>query len=84
VTQIDLSEILSGCQKNGRTEFCPSTKMKNPLHYIQQYPHRAKQILGITNDQFRDLLAQAEMHHKRIQAEIEHNKMRINQTRRWA
>ena len=36
-------------------------------------------MLGITNDQFRDLLAQAEIHHKRIQAEIEHNKMRINQ-----
>jgi hypothetical protein len=24
--------------------------MKNPLHYIQEYPHRTKQILGITND----------------------------------
>ena len=53
--------------------------MKNPLNYIQQYPHRAKQMLGITNDQFRDLLAQAEMHHKKIPAEIEHNKIRINQ-----
>lgn len=53
--------------------------MKNPLHYIQQYPHRAKQILGITNDQFENLLAQAEIHHKRIQSEIERNKVRINQ-----
>ncbi|XZF65688.1 MAG: transposase [Gloeotrichia echinulata DVL01] len=53
--------------------------MKNPLHYIQQYPHRAKQMLGISNDQFRDLLAQAEIHHKQIQAEIERNKVRINQ-----
>jgi len=35
-------------------------------------------MLGITNDQFQDLLSQAEMHHKRIQAEIEHKKVRIN------
>jgi hypothetical protein len=38
--------------------------MKNPLHYIQEYLHRTKQILVITNDQFRDLLSIAEMHHK--------------------
>jgi hypothetical protein len=53
--------------------------MKNPLHYIQEYPHRTKQILGITNDQFRDLLAQAEIHHNELQAEREHKKVRINQ-----
>ena len=53
--------------------------MKNPLHYIEEYPHRTKQILGITNVQFRDLLAPAEMHHNRIQAEIESKKVRINQ-----
>jgi hypothetical protein len=53
--------------------------MKNPLHYIQEYPHRTKQILGITNDQFRDLLAQAEIHHNELQAEIELKKVRINQ-----
>jgi DDE superfamily endonuclease/Helix-turn-helix of DDE superfamily endonuclease len=53
--------------------------MKNPLHYIQQYPHRAKQMLGISNDQFQYLLVQAEMRHKEIQAEIERNKVRINQ-----
>ncbi|WP_336230512.1 transposase family protein [Scytonema sp. PRP1] len=53
--------------------------MKNPLHYIQEKPHRTKQILGITNDQFRDLLRQAEMHHQHLQAEIEANKIRRNQ-----
>lgn len=53
--------------------------MKNPLHYIQEHPHRTKQILRITNDQFRDLLVQAEMHHKLIQAERERNKIRINE-----
>lgn len=52
--------------------------MKNPLHYIQEYPHRTKQILGITNDQFRDLLEQAESHHKLVQAERERNQVRIN------
>jgi hypothetical protein len=53
--------------------------MKNPLHYIQKYPHRTKQILGITNDQFQDLLSIAEIHHHDLQAEIEHNKLRVNQ-----
>lgn len=36
-------------------------------------------MVGITYDQFGNLLAQAEMHHKRIQSEIERNKVRINQ-----
>ncbi|MDF5725501.1 MAG: transposase [Rhizonema sp. PD37] len=49
------------------------------MNYIQQYPHRTKQLLGITYEQFGNLLAQAEMHHKRIQSEIERNKVRINQ-----
>lgn len=53
--------------------------MKNPLNYIQEYPHRTKQILGITSDQFQDLLAQAEMHHNQLQAERESKKIRINQ-----
>jgi len=53
--------------------------MKNPLQYIQEHPHRTKQILGITNDQFQDLLALAEMHHKELQAEIERKKIRINE-----
>lgn len=53
--------------------------MKNPLHYIQRYPHRTKQILGITNDQFQGLLAQAQTHHNQLQAERESKKIRINQ-----
>ncbi len=53
--------------------------MKNPLHYIQEYPHRTKQILGITNDQFLDLLSIAQMYHNEHQAEIERNKVRINE-----
>ncbi|MFH7029584.1 MAG: hypothetical protein ACHBN1_30475 [Heteroscytonema crispum UTEX LB 1556] len=54
-----------------------TTKMKNPLHYIQKYPHRTKQILGITNDQFQGLLALAEMQHKELEAKIELQKNRI-------
>jgi hypothetical protein len=38
-----------------------STKRKNLLNYILEYPHRRKQIQGITNHQFQYLLAQAEM-----------------------
>lgn len=53
--------------------------MKNPLHYIQKYPHRTKQILGITNEQFQDLLSIAEIHHYHVQTEIEDNKVRLNQ-----
>ncbi len=52
--------------------------MKNPLNYIQEYPHRTKQILGITSDQFQNLLAQAEMHHNQLRAKIERNQVRIN------
>jgi hypothetical protein len=53
--------------------------MKNPLHYIQEYPQRTKQILGISNDQFQDLLSIAKRHHLLLQEEIEHNKVRVNQ-----
>jgi hypothetical protein len=52
--------------------------MKNPLHYIQEYPHRTKQILGITLAQFRGLIAQAEINHNKLQAEIERSKVRLN------
>ena len=76
---LDLSGILTWGQKNGRTEFSPSTKMKNPLDYIQEYPHRTKQILGISNEQFQELLNQAEIHHNKIQVEIECKKIRINE-----
>ena len=52
--------------------------MKNLLNYIQEYPHRIKQIQGISNEQFQELLNQAEMHHNKIQAEIERKKIRVN------
>jgi hypothetical protein len=55
-------------------------KGKIHLNYILEYPHYCrKQILGITNYQFQDLLAQAEMQHKKLQGEIESKKIPINQ-----
>ena len=52
--------------------------MKNPLHYIQEYPHRTKQLLGISYDQFLYLLAQAELRHAQQQSEMERSKVRLN------
>lgn len=52
--------------------------MKNPLHYIEEYPHRTKQLLGISYDQFLYLLAQAELRHAQQQSEMERSKVRLN------
>ncbi|OUL23020.1 IS5 family transposase [Nostoc sp. RF31YmG] len=52
--------------------------MKNPLHYIHKYPHRTKQILGISYDQFVLLAKQAEVRHKERQCLSEKKKVRIN------
>jgi hypothetical protein len=52
--------------------------MKNPFHYIQQYPKRTKQLLGISHEQFRQLLVQAEARHSQQQVAKEKNKVRLN------
>lgn len=52
--------------------------MKNPLHYIQKYPDRSKQLLGISYDQFVQILTQAELRHTQQQAEMERTKVRLN------
>lgn len=52
--------------------------MKNPLHYIQSYPHRTKQILGISYDQFVSLVQHAEMIHQKRKAVQEKIKVRVN------
>ena len=52
--------------------------MKNPLHYIEQYPERTKGLLGISYDQFLRLTAQAQMIEEQRQAEIERTKVRLN------
>jgi len=52
--------------------------MKNPFHYIQQYPKRTKQLLGISQEQFQQLLVQAKSRHSQQQAAREKNKVRLN------
>jgi hypothetical protein len=52
--------------------------MKNPLHYIEQYPERTKRLLGISYDQFLRLTAQAQLLEEQRQAEIERTKVRLN------
>jgi hypothetical protein len=52
--------------------------MKNPLHYIQEYPHRTQQLLGINYDQLLHLLTQAELRHSQQLLEMERTKVRLN------
>jgi hypothetical protein len=52
--------------------------MKNPLHYIHKYPLRTKQILGISYNQFLELVQQGELSHKERQAKVESTKVRVN------
>lgn len=59
-------------------------QMKNPLNYIQEYPQRTKQLLGISYDQFFALLAQAELRHTEQQAQKERSKIRLNARMRRA
>ncbi|MBD2341781.1 transposase family protein [Calothrix sp. FACHB-156] len=46
--------------------------------YIQKYPSRTKQILGISHEQFQALLESALKEHIKIQKEKEKQKIRIN------
>jgi hypothetical protein len=53
--------------------------MKNPLHYLQEYPHRTQSILGISNEQFQALLKQAKSYDEEQRAIREEKKIRLNQ-----
>jgi hypothetical protein len=46
--------------------------------YIEKYPHRTKQILGISYEQLQTLLECAQKRHKEIKEEQESQKIRIN------
>lgn len=59
-------------------------QMKNPLNYIQEYPQRTKQLLGISYNQFLCLLAQTELRHTQQQAQKERTKIRLNARMRRA
>jgi DDE superfamily endonuclease/Helix-turn-helix of DDE superfamily endonuclease len=58
--------------------FTVLTKMKNPLQYINKYPQRTRELLGISAEQFGDLVNQAKIEQKKIESEQEQNKKRIN------
>ncbi|MDZ8137647.1 MAG: transposase family protein [Nostoc sp. DedQUE04] len=46
--------------------------------YIQNYPHRTKQILGISYEQFQSLLKCAIKRHQEIKTKLQSRKIRIN------
>lgn len=52
--------------------------MSNPLDYIHNYPERSKQMLGISYEQFLQLVAQAQSLHQQRQTAFEKTKIRIN------
>ena len=52
--------------------------MTNPLQYIEKYPERAKQILGIDYQQWVSLVEVARNEEERIRLAQEHQKIRIN------
>ncbi len=52
--------------------------MINPIDYIHKYPHRSKQILGISYQQFLQLVQQASLHQSQERQRIEQQKKRVN------
>ncbi|BAY14047.1 helix-turn-helix domain-containing protein [Calothrix sp. NIES-2098] len=46
--------------------------------YIEKYPHRTKQILGISYEQFQSLLNCARQRHQEIKTKLQSRKIRIN------
>ena len=56
---------------------CP-TIMVNPIDYIHKYPHRSKQILGISYNPFLQLGQQASLRQSQERQRIEQPKIRVN------
>jgi hypothetical protein len=52
--------------------------MVNPIDYIHKYPHRSKQILGISYKQFLQLVQQASLRQSQERQRIEQTKIRVN------
>lgn len=52
--------------------------MISTFDYIQKYPSRAKQLLGISYDQFTDLVNRAKQYHEEEQLKLEKSKTRIH------
>ncbi len=58
--------------------FVSSSIMINPINDIHKYPHRAKRILGISYEQFLQLVEQASLHQSQQRSRLEKTKIRIN------
>jgi hypothetical protein len=52
--------------------------MVNPINYIHKYPHRSKQILGISYKQFLQLVQHASLSQNQERQRIEQTKIRVN------
>ena len=52
--------------------------MLNPIDYIHKYPHRSKQILGISYRQFFQLVQQASLRQSQQRLRLEQTKIRLN------
>ena len=52
--------------------------MKNPLEYIENYPERTKQIIGINYEQWSALLEIAKIEEEKLRLAREQQKIRIN------
>ena len=59
-------------------EFKGLPPMKSPLHYIESHPNRCMAMLGISYDNFQQLVEQAKLAHQRYQEEKEKHKIRVN------
>jgi len=58
--------------------FVSPTIMSNPIDYIHKYPARSKQILGISYQQFFQLVQQASLRQSQRHKQSEQTKTRIN------
>ena len=52
--------------------------MINPIDYIHKYPHRSKQVLGISYKQFLQIVQQANLCQRQRRLRLERTKSRVN------
>ncbi len=52
--------------------------MSNPVDYIEKYPEHTKRLLGISYQQWKELMTGTITYHKQKQKKLESSKIRIN------
>ncbi len=52
--------------------------MSNPVDYIEKYPERTKRLLGISDQEWKELTTRAIAYDKQQQEKLEASKIRIN------